>query len=178
MAQLLEIAIGPWGAKIVNIGVIVSITGALLGWTIIAAECPYEAAKQGVFTKAFAKSNKNDSPSVALLINNILIQIFLLIVLLNESSYLAFYTIGSSMIMLPYLLSALYYAKLTSNRKQLGDISGGALARERIFAFLGSLYGLWMIVSAGIVQFLITSKMCIRDRYQKQQHRLTEGGPV
>ncbi len=157
MAQLLEIAIGPWGAKIVNIGVIVSITGALLGWTIIAAECPYEAAKQGVFTKAFAKSNKNDSPSVALLITNILIQIFLLIVLLNESSYLAFYTIGSSMIMLPYLLSALYYAKLTSNRKQLGDISGGALARERIFAFLGSLYGLWMIVSAGIVQFLITS---------------------
>ena len=157
MAQLLEIAIGPWGAKIVNIGVIISITGALLGWTIIAAECPYEAAKQGVFTKAFAKSNKNDSPSVALLITNMLIQIFLLIVLFNESSYLAFYTIGSSMIMLPYLLSALYYAKLTSNKNQLGDISGSTLVRERIFAFLGSLYGLWMIVSAGIVQFLITS---------------------
>ena len=114
MAQLLEIEIGPWGAKIVNIGVIVSITGALLGWTIIAAECPYEAAKQGVFTNSFARSNKNDSPSVALLITNLLIQLFLLIVLFNESSYLAFYTIGSSMIMLPYLLSALYYAKLTS----------------------------------------------------------------
>lgn len=157
MAQLLEIAIGPWGAKIVNIGVIVSITGALLGWTIIAAECPYEAAKQGVFTNSFARSNKNDSPSVALLITNLLIQLFLLIVLFNESSYLAFYTIGSSMIMLPYLLSALYYAKLTSKGEELGGISGGALARERIFAFMGSIYGIWMIVSAGIVQFLITS---------------------
>lgn len=157
MAQLLEIAIGPWGAKIVNIGVIVSITGALLGWTIIAAECPYEAAKQGVFTNSFARSNKNDSPSVALLITNLLIQLFLLIVLFNESSYLAFYTIGSSMIMLPYLLSALYYAKLTSKAEELGGISGGALARERIFAFMGSIYGIWMIVSAGIVQFLITS---------------------
>lgn len=157
MAQLLEIAIGPWGAKIVNIGVIVSITGALLGWTIIAAECPYEAAKQGVFTNSFARSNKNDSPSVALLITNLLIQLFLLIVLFNESSYLAFYTIGSSMIMLPYLLSALYYAKLTSKAEELGGISAGTLARERIFAFMGSFYGIWMIVSAGIVQFLITS---------------------
>lgn len=157
MAQILEIAVGPWGATLVNIGVIISIAGALLGWTIIAAECPYEAAKQGVFTNSFAKSNKNDSPSVALLITNILVQAFLLIVLFNESSYLAFYTIGSSMIMLPYLLSALYYAKLTSRRKNLGDISSGELARERIFAIIGSIYGVWMIISAGIVQFLVTS---------------------
>lgn len=157
MAQLLEIAIGPWGAKLVNIGVIVSITGALLGWTIIAAECPYEAAKQGVFTNSFAKSNKNDSPSFALIITNVLIQIFLLIVLLNESSYLAFYTIGSSMIMLPYLLTALYYAKLTSDRDTFERLSGGSITKERVFAFLGSLYGLWMIISAGIVQFLVTS---------------------
>lgn len=157
MAQLLEIAIGPWGAKLVNIGVIVSITGALLGWTIIAAECPYEAAKQGVFTNSFAKSNKNDSPSFALIITNVLIQTFLLIVLLNESSYLAFYTIGSSMIMLPYLLTALYYAKLTSDRDTFERLSGGSITKERVFAFLGSLYGLWMIISAGIVQFLVTS---------------------
>lgn len=157
MAQLLEIAIGPWGAKIVNIGVIVSITGALLGWTIIAAECSYEAAKQGVFTNAFARSNKNDSPSFALIVTNILVQAFLLIILFNESSYLAFYTIGSSMIMLPYLLSALYYAKLTIKGEGFSGASRGQLAKERLFAVIGSLYGLWMIVSAGIVQFLITS---------------------
>lgn len=142
MAQILEAVVGPWGATLVNVGVIISIVGALLGWTIIAAECPYEAARQGVFTSVFAKSNKNGSPAMALIITNLLIQMFLLIILFSESSYLAFYTIGSSMIMLPYLLSALYYAKL---RK-------GSLT-----AILGSLYGIWMIVSAGIVQFLITS---------------------
>lgn len=142
MAQILEAVVGPWGATLVNIGVIISIVGALLGWTIIAAECPYEAARQGVFTSAFARSNSNGSPATALIITNVLIQIFLLIILFSESSYLAFYTIGSSMIMLPYLLSALYYAKL---RK------GG------VVAVLGSIYGIWMIVSAGIVQFLITS---------------------
>lgn len=157
MAQILESVVGPWGAKLVNIGVIVSILGALLGWTIIAAECPYEAARQGVFTKAFARSNKNGSPSVALVITNILVQTFLLIILFSESSYLAFYTIGSSMIMLPYLLSALYYEKITRNRECLETAVQGEIGGGRIFAIVGSIYGLWMIISAGIVQFLITS---------------------
>lgn len=157
MAQILEIAVGHWGAVLVNVGVIVSIMGALLGWTIIAAECPYEAARQGVFTQAFARSNKNDSPSVALIITNVLVQIFLLIVLFSESSYLAFYTIGSSMIMLPYLLSALYYEKLTRAGVGFENLSTGERKKNRIFAVVGSLYGLWMIISAGLVQFLITS---------------------
>lgn len=157
MAQILEAVVGPWGAKLVNIGVIVSILGALLGWTIIAAECPYEAARQGVFTNAFARSNKNGSPSVALVITNILVQAFLLIILFSESSYLAFYTIGSSMIMLPYLLSALYYEKITRNREGFEAVPQGEISKGRIFAVVGSIYGLWMIISAGIVQFLITS---------------------
>ena len=46
------------------------------------------------------------------------------------------------MIMLPYLLSALYYLKI---------------AKGNVFAIVGSIYGVWMIISAGIVQFLITS---------------------
>ena len=157
MAQILEIVVGPWGAKLVNIGVIISIVGALLGWTIIAAECPYEAARQGVFTSAFAKSNRNGSPAVSLIITNVLIQIFLLIILFSESSYLAFYTIGSSMIMLPYLLSALYYEKITRNRDGVETAARSEVVRGRVFAVIGSIYGVWMIVSAGLVQFLITS---------------------
>ncbi|MDO4745839.1 MAG: basic amino acid/polyamine antiporter [Bacillota bacterium] len=141
MAQILEEVVGPWGATLVNVGVIISILGALLGWTIIAAECPYEAARQGVFTKAFAGSNKHGSPVFALVVTNLLIQAFLLIILVSEASYLAFYTIGSSMIMLPYLLSALYYLQL----------------RKNAYAIVGTVYGIWMIISAGIIQFLITS---------------------
>lgn len=157
LAQILELVIGPWGARIVNVGVIISILGALLGWTIIAAECAYEAAKQGVFMSIFTKSNKKGSPVASLVITNLIIQALLIVILFSESSYLAFYTIGSSMIMLPYLLSALYYEKIT----RLGDgfemASRGEIIRGRIFAIIGSVYGLWMIVSAGVVQFLITS---------------------
>ena len=63
MAGILQAVIGPWGAAIVNIGVILSLAGALLGWTILAADCPYSAARQGVFLKAFARANRH-SPSI------------------------------------------------------------------------------------------------------------------
>ena len=157
LAQIFEAAVGPWGATMINIAVILSLTVALLGWTILAAECAFEAAKQGVFTRTFAKINKNDAPAAATIITNALVQFFLLVILFNESSYLAFYTIGSSMIMLPYLLSALYYEKVTRTRDGMRGISKGEYLKGRIFAIIGSIYGIWMIVSSGLVQFLITT---------------------
>ena len=157
LAQIFEAAVGPWGATMINIAVILSLTVALLGWNILAAECAFEAAKQGVFTRTFAKINKNDAPAAATIITNALVQFFLLVILFNESSYLAFYTIGSSMIMLPYLLSALYYEKVTRTRDGMRGISKGEYLKGRIFAIIGSIYGIWMIVSSGLVQFLITT---------------------
>ena len=61
MAGILECAIGPVGAAIVNLGVILSLVGALLGYVIIASETPFEAARQGSFPLAFAKTNKHDA---------------------------------------------------------------------------------------------------------------------
>lgn len=157
LAQIFEAAVGPWGATMVNVAVLLSLSVALLGWTILAAECSFEAAKQGVFTKLFAKVNKNDAPYAATIITNGLVQFFLLVILFNESSYLAFYTIGSSMIMLPYLLSALYYEKVTRKREGMGLATKGEVVKARTFAIIGTVYGVWMIVSSGLVQFLITT---------------------
>lgn len=83
MAGILESAVGPWGAALINLAVILSLAGALLGWTIIAADCPYSAAQQGVFMKAFAKSNKNDSPAFSLWLTNGIIQLFLIVIYFN-----------------------------------------------------------------------------------------------
>ena len=61
------------------------------------------------------------------------------------------------MIMLPYLLSALYYEKVTRTRDGMKGISRGEHLKGRIFAIIGSIYGVWMIISSGLVQFLITT---------------------
>ena len=158
LAGILEAAVGPWGATLVNLGVILSLSGALLGWTIIAADCPYSAAQQGVFMKAFAKDNKHGSPAFSLLVTNGIIQAFLIIVYFNASTYQLFYNLSASMIMIPYLFSALYYAKVTFKKEGvLRDYSSSALAKERFIAILGSIYGVWMLYSGGLSYLLATT---------------------
>lgn len=158
MAGILEAAVGPWGATLINFGVVLSLAGALLGWTIIAADCPYSAAQQGVFMKAFTKSNAKGSPSFSLFLTNGIIQVFLIIVYFNESTYQIFYNMSASMIMIPYLFSALYYLKVTMKKEgQLANYSAGLLTRERIFAIIGSIYGVWMLYSGGLSYLLITT---------------------
>ncbi len=152
MAGILEAVIGQAGAAVVNIGVILSLAGALLGWTILAADCPYSAAKQGVFMNVFAASNKNGSPSFSLYLTNGLVQLFLIVIYFSASTYQVFYTFSTTMIMIPYFLSALYYLKVTLQGDGFSSSGGrgGSLAASRFFALVGSLYGVWMLYSSGL----------------------------
>lgn len=152
MAGILQAVIGPWGAAIVNIGVILSLAGALLGWTILAADCPYSAARQGVFLKAFARANPNGSPSFALYLTNGLVQLFLIVIFFSASTYQVFYTFSTTMIMIPYFLSALYYMKVAARGEGFSNSGGrgGSLGAARFFAFVGTLYGIWMLYSSGL----------------------------
>ncbi len=46
MADLLESIVGKWGSAVVNLGLIISVVGAWLSWTMFAGQLPYEAAKE------------------------------------------------------------------------------------------------------------------------------------
>ena len=157
LAFILKAAVGEWGAALINIGVILSLAGALLGWTIIAAECAYSASVQGVFTKLFAKSNANEAPVASAIITNAVIQVFLVIMLFSEGTYQLFYNFSASMIMLPYLLSGAYYAKVTTLKLGMEGYSAGRVALERFWGYLATIYGVWMIYSAGLMYLLVTA---------------------
>lgn len=118
LAGVLAAAVGPWGAVLINCGVVLSLVGAMLGYTVLSSESPYEAAEQGVFIKAFAKTNKKGAPIVTLVVTNVIIEAFLVIMLFSDSTYQFFYTLSAGMILLPYLLSAAYFAKLTFTEKE------------------------------------------------------------
>lgn len=150
MAGVLERCIGPWGSAIVNIGVILSLAGALLGWTILAADCPYSAAKQGVFTKEFAQENDHGSPTFSLLLTNGIVQLFLIVSYFSDSAYQVFYYMSATMIMVPYLFSAMYYLKVVFGQKT-------STLASYIFAIVGTLYGFWMLYAAGLEQLLIST---------------------
>ncbi|MCX7829125.1 MAG: arginine-ornithine antiporter [Thermanaerothrix sp.] len=152
-AYILERMVGSWGATIINLGLIISLSGATLGWTMLAAEIPYVAAKDKVLPSFFAKENENKSPVSSLWITNGLIQLFLLITLVSESTYQALYTIATAAILVPYLFSALYQLKLSMTGEGYGQ--GESKGFELFISLVASVYALWLIYAAGLEYLLM-----------------------
>ncbi|NJR31311.1 amino acid permease [bacterium] len=70
MANVLESVVGPWGSVLVRIGLVISVLGAFLSWTLFAAEIPYRAAQEGMLPAVFAAENANGSRPGRLWITN------------------------------------------------------------------------------------------------------------
>lgn len=147
MAQLLNHIMGGWG-WIVSAGVIISVLGAWIAWTLFPMEIPYEAAKHEAFPKLFAKVNKRGVPVTSLIITSVMIQIFFLIYLISSQPYNLMFALCSSMILVPYFFVALFELKenVTGKQKTVGGFVLGLLA---------SLYALWLLYAGG-VNYLLT----------------------
>lgn len=147
MANVLEKAVGPWGSVLVRIGLVISVAGAFLSWTLFAAEIPYRAAREGMLPNVFAAENQKGSPSGSLWITNILVQIFLLLTLYANSTYLALFYIASTAILVPYVLSGAYAFKLAITGESY-DVSESR-GRDMFVGALATVYGAWLIYAAG-----------------------------
>lgn len=157
MAYVLESVVGHWGAVLINVGLIISLAGAMLGWTIISAEVLYETAKQGVLPKVFAKTNKNESPINSLWLTNCLVQFFLIITYFTSSTYQILYFIATTTILVPYLFSSMYYFKLALTGETFENDSSKTLLKAKIVGLLAALYGVWLIFAAGMSNLLVTA---------------------
>ncbi|MEN2990490.1 arginine-ornithine antiporter [Tistrella sp. BH-R2-4] len=153
MANVLEQAVGPWGSIVVRIGLVISVAGAFLSWTLFAAEIPYRAAKEGMLPAVFAKENKNGSPAGALWITNIFVQIFLIVTLFANSTYLALFYIASTAILVPYVLSGAYAFKLALSGE--GYAAGERRGRDMFYGALATVYGAWLVYAAGPAYLLM-----------------------
>ncbi|MDU0439119.1 arginine-ornithine antiporter [Staphylococcus haemolyticus] len=175
MAQVLEHIVGHWGSVLVNIGLIISVLGAWLGWTLLAGELPFIVAKDGLFPKWFAKENKNKAPINALLITNILVQIFLISMLFTDSAYQFAFSLASSAILIPYMFSAFYQLKYTIEHK------GHATVKQWAIGIIASIYAIWLVYAAGIDYLLLTMLLYIPGLFvyrfvQRNNHKLLTKG--
>lgn len=151
-AAILESVVGHWGAVVINVGVIISISGAWLAWTLFGAETPYLAAKQDLFPKAFAKLNKRETPAFSLVVSNLIVQFFLIVMLFAYQAYEFGYTLASSAILFPYAFSAFFQVKYMVQQKA---ISKGRMAQIAIGS-VASVYALWLLYGAGLEYMAFT----------------------
>src|SRR5687768_12316078 len=78
MAGVLAAVVGPWGAVFISIGVIVSVLGAYLAWSLVCAEVLYVAARTDDMPRLFGTENQNKVPAAALWLTNIVVQLFVI----------------------------------------------------------------------------------------------------
>ena len=153
MALLLEKVVGPWGAWLVNIGLIIAVLGGWLAWTMFAAELPYQAAKTGAFPAFFAKENKVGVPKNSLLVTNALVQLFILTIPLTSGSvYNIGIAIATSAILVPYALTAFYQLKYSALEKP--ETKGRAA--NILIGVMASVYSVWLVYAAGVENLLVT----------------------
>lgn len=144
MAGIMVDMMGPWGEVIIAAGLIVSVCGAYLSWTIMAAEVPLLAATHKAFPKIFARQNKNNAPCASLWLTNISVQVCLVLIWLTGSDYNTLLTIASEMILVPYFLVGAFLVKI-SIRPLHKAIGVGAC-----------IYGLWLLYASGPMHLLLS----------------------
>ncbi|PLT30446.1 amino acid permease [Peribacillus deserti] len=139
--------LGPIGGKLIAGLGLISLMGSTIGWVMLSAEVPYQAAKQGLFIPAFLKLNKNGLPAFSLIITNVLAQVFLFSTISNSISAAFDFIIYIATLsyLVPYFISSVFQLKLTFT----GETYNGEKSRmtDGIIAALATLYSAWVIIA-------------------------------
>lgn len=155
-ADVLAQVVGPWGAWLISIGVILSLLGALLSWILLCGETVQVPGSDGTMPKFFAHLNKHHAPANALWVTNALTQILLIASFFSENVYLAMATLAAALILVPYLLSAVY-ALLVTVRGEGYHHESKQRFRDIFISIIATLYGIWLLIAAGPSNLLLTA---------------------
>lgn len=167
MAKVLTEILGPWGQYIISAGLLVSVCGAFLSWTVLASEAPYLCAKEKMFPKRYAQLNKAGSPVKPLLLTNIWIQISLICVMFVGSTYETLLIIASEMILVPYFLVGAFVLKIAIEEKNKGSL---------LLVGLGAtLYGIWLLYASGLNYLLLSTILYLPGLYFYIQAKREQG---
>jgi basic amino acid/polyamine antiporter, APA family len=134
-----------WGDVMAAV-VIVSGMGALNGWTMVAAEVPHAAAKDGLFPERFGSVNRRGAPAFAIVASTTLASIAILVNYLGADGETVFTTLvlmTGVTAAIPYAFSAAAQIKwrVADNKR----VATPRFARDMIVAVLALLFSLLFI---------------------------------
>jgi arginine:ornithine antiporter/lysine permease len=147
LIDAIQTVLGPIGGKILaGIGLI-SLFGSTIGWVMLSAEVPYQAAKQRLFLPGFMKENNQGLPVFSLLLTNGLGQLFIFSTV-SKSISEAFdfiVLIATLAYLVPYFISSIYQLKLVIT----GETYQGDKSRwiDGVIALLATIYSTWVIIA-------------------------------
>ena len=155
LASVLELVVGHWGAVFISIGVLVSVLGAYLAWSLICAEVLFAAAKSSDMPRLFAAQNDNLVPANALWLTNIVVSVFVISTYWSRDAFNFMLDMTSVTALLPYLLVAGYGILVAR-----ADAAPGS-SRDQLFAWLAAIYTIFMFVAAGLKYVLLLAVLLV-----------------
>lgn len=156
MAGVLSAAVGAWGAVLVKLGLLISVLGSYLAWTLLAAEILHAAGKSRTMPAFLARENRNHVPVAALWMTSLVIQAFLIVTLFSKEAFTLAKEFTTSMNLIPYLLVAGYGLKLASS----GESYAGQPWSRRVdfmLALAGCGYALFLVYAGGLHYLLMST---------------------
>ncbi len=137
---------GTWAGYIMAAFVVISGFGALVGWTMICAEMPLAASKDGLFPARFKRMSKNGVPIFGIVISTVLASIAMLVNYLGAGGATAFTTLvlmSGITAAIPYAFSALAQIKwrLIDHR----TVDTPRFARDMIVAIVALIFSILFI---------------------------------
>lgn len=111
MPYIFERVVGPWGGAFISGGLIISIFGAWLSYTILASEAMHGMARMKLLPSAFDRLNTYSAPTACLFTTGAMIQLLSIVMLFSERAYQFVCSLCTASIAISWTLAAAYMAK-------------------------------------------------------------------
>jgi arginine:ornithine antiporter / lysine permease len=155
MMGVLASVVGPWGAAFIGVGLVVSVLGAYLAWTLMSAEVLFVAAKDDDMPPFLRRENSRSVPVAALVMTSVLITVVLAVTMFSDDAFTFALELCSSLSLIPYLLAAGYALRLALD-KEAYAADPQRRRGELVVAALAVVYAVFLIIAAGPKYLLLS----------------------
>lgn len=152
MAGVLEAAVGEWGSVFVSVGLVVSVLGAYLAWTLMAAEVLFVAAQDHDMPRFLARQSDRSVPVNALLLSTALSQVVLVVTYFSEDAFDFALDLTAVTSLVPYLLAAAYAVRLW----RADQAEAPAPRSHLVVAAVATAYTVFLLFAAGLDLLLLS----------------------
>jgi len=139
---------GSWAGNVMAVAAIISGIGALNGWTLICAEMPMAAAKDGLFPKQFASLNAREIPVFGIVVATVLAS------LITAFSYWRFENVFTDVVLLSVLTAVIPYIFSAAAALYWFIVKGRSanwprLTRDVIITVIALAFSFWALAGSG-----------------------------
>ncbi|MFH8337103.1 amino acid permease [Streptomyces sp. AM6-12] len=140
---------GSWGGWAVALAALVSMVGCLNGWTLLSAQTPYAAARDGLFPAAFTRRRRG-VPTTGVAVTVVLASLLTAYNYLSGSGkvFEVLVLVTTFTATVPYLLAtAAQIFHLVSGRAD--SVDRGRLVRDAVVTSVAAAFSIWLMAGAG-----------------------------